>query len=277
MQPHKAWRTACWLRPLAATLLIFGLGWPALAQETPAQAPSLPPAAADPEAAAKAADARCMKCHDDLVDDIPVVHGALKKGCIVCHDGLDASKRPHKVIGPFEKGLSAPENELCFKCHKPEKFKNKVQHKPIRKCSTCHLPHASQYKKLLKQKAPQLCYKCHEEDEFDDLHKHKPVAKGACLECHEAHVSEHPGLLTTAAPELCLDCHEKITKQPHVLVTFSGKSHPTGVGQSIDDPLQPGKKFNCTSCHAPHKSAFPKLNRFDPKSLQGFCTKCHKM
>jgi predicted CXXCH cytochrome family protein len=346
-----------------------------LAQETPASA-ALPgadakkPADAElsPAEALAKANKRCLNCHDDLADDAVSVHDALKKGCIQCHGALDASKKPHIVTGTIAKGLTMPINELCqschdkklfskavqhkpvrkctnchlphaskqkkllktatpdlchschdkedfqgdvqhkpvgkgacldchdphtselkgllktgsepdlcLRCHEKEKFKNKVQHKPIRKCTTCHLPHVSKEKKLLKTKAPELCHSCHEKDEFEDKVKHKPVTRGACLECHEAHVSEHPGLLTSPPPELCLDCHEKITKQPHVVQSFSGNGHPIGTGQAVDNPAQPGKRFSCTSCHAPHNSAFPKLNRYDPKSPMGFCTKCHKI
>jgi predicted CXXCH cytochrome family protein len=75
---------------------------------------------------------------------------------------------------------------------------------------------------------------------------------------------------------LCLDCHPDIKKGPHVIAGFTRSGHPLGNDKKeAQDPLRPGKKFYCASCHEPHRSELPKLNRFGKGMVA--CQQCHKM
>jgi predicted CXXCH cytochrome family protein len=82
--------------------------------------------------------------------------GAGADACAGCHettrrDGLTA-------VGPV-KSFSA-----CLGCHRPAEFEAKHAHplKPLEHCGSCHTPHGSTYKGLLKEPAKKLCAACHD-------------------------------------------------------------------------------------------------------------------
>lgn len=169
----------------------------------------------------------------------------------------------------------------CVKCHAALTQK-KVIHAPMHSgCATCHagldgsvLPHKP--KAGSAGKSATACVRCHENKMFDGKGTHAPVAAGLCKVCHDPHSSDHPGLLTKAPLALCLDCHPEVAKEPHVVAGFSRSGHPLGEerkGKVPDDPLRPGKKFYCVSCHEPHRSDLPRLVRF-PNRMDA-CQKCH--
>lgn len=242
--------------------------------QTASPAPTPAPVKAPPQ------DAKCMECHDDIFEE-PVIHAALEKGCTSCHGNLDASKRPHKVTGRVAKGLTSAESELCLTCHEKPKFKNKSTHAALDKgCSGCHDPHSSKHKKLLKSPTPDLCYTCHDKKGYSGKGVHDAVKSGNCRSCHDSHASENAGLLKKPPAEVCLECHDDIKEAPHLVAGFSRNGHPLGDekrAKPVEDPLRPGKPFYCGSCHQPHKSDFPKLQRLDPKQSMGICQKCHQM
>ncbi len=173
----------------------------------------------------------------------------------------------------------------CVKCHSNLSDK-KVVHGAVRMgCAICHAeidasatPHKSKSKiaKGLATEPPALCLKCHEARLFEGKFTHGPVATGMCLGCHNPHASEHQGLLNKEPAALCLDCHPEVRKGPHVIAGVSRSGHPLGNDKKdVEDPLRPGKKFYCASCHEPHRSDRLRLNRFD-KGMAS-CLKCHKM
>jgi predicted CXXCH cytochrome family protein len=184
----------------------------------------------------------------------------------------------------FELPVQAQDN-ACLKCHADLAGKKVVHAAVLMGCASCHseidagvMPHKSKGKiaKGLSAEAPALCANCHDKTLFDGKVVHVPVAGGMCLGCHNPHSSDNQGLLTKEPATLCLDCHPGIKKGPHVVAGFSQKSHPLGnEKKEANDPLRPGKKFYCASCHEPHRSDRPKLNRFG-KGMDS-CQKCHKM
>ena len=126
---------------------------------------------------------------------------------------------------------------------------------------------------------PELCYSCHDEQLFKAKFRHKPVVQGVCLDCHDVHSAQHRAMLVVAPELVCLECHSSVKDQPHVAAGFSRRGHPLGDEASATpaaDPLQPGKRFYCGSCHQPHRADFPKLNRFDVNLTTGFCLRCHE-
>ncbi len=46
--------------------------------------------------------------------------------------------------------------------------------------------------------------------------------------------------------------------------------------RKAEDPLRPGRRFSCVSCHEPHRSSLPKLGRFE-QGVSASCQRCHRM
>ena len=177
----------------------------------------------------------CLQCHGKLVER-KVVHGAVRIQCAACHDAIDASVTPHRVKGGLAKGMANQGAAQCLACHEKGLFEGKVVH--------------------------------------------APVAAGMCLVCHDPHASDNPAMLKKAPAAQCLDCHPEVAKGPHVIAGFSRAGHPLGgearkAGPPPEDPLRAGRPFYCASCHEPHRSELPRLNRL-PKGMDS-CRKCHKM
>jgi predicted CXXCH cytochrome family protein len=229
-------------------------------------------------ALAQGKDTACLKCHSDLGTNA-VVHAPLQIGCSSCHDGLDARTVPHKVTGPHSKGLSAKGAALCYACHEKADFEKKVRHTAlVAGCTGCHDPHSSKHEKLLTESPDALCFNCHERRDYQANVVHAPVAEGMCTGCHAAHASDHGALLSIAPIEACQACHAKVKQTPHATAGFTRTGHPVGGEKpGLQDPARPGQAFGCTSCHEPHKSDQPRLLRFDQRSPNGFCQKCHRI
>jgi predicted CXXCH cytochrome family protein len=218
----------------------------------------------------------CHKAHAAEKDS----HAELKGRCKACHATIDGSTVPHARNAGVANGLSAAQPQLCLSCHGTAAYtKSNAHTKPANGCAGCHAPHASKNKKLLRSAPPDLCYTCHDQKGFKGEIAHKPMGRGACLKCHDAHSAEHQGMLTAEPVDLCLECHAEVKDQPHVLTSFRRTGHPLGnenPSSPIEDPLRPGRHFNCASCHDPHKGERPNLIRFDTTQAMGFCQRCHK-
>lgn len=173
----------------------------------------------------------CLDCHEQqkaLYTQARFVHKPVEEKCTNCHG-------PH-VSDTNKFLLATAQPALCFvNCHEkdnPElvaKIRNaKVIHKPVAtgECSGCHAPHASNFKKLLKE-GPQdilLCFTCHKEEVVemrDAVFKHGPVRDGLCAPCHEPHGSASMKILKHFFVEkfynpydpklyaLCFECHKE--------------------------------------------------------------------
>lgn len=181
-------------------------------------------------------------------------HGQDKdKACLECHAAVAQKKVVHAAL---EKG--------CVYCH-AEIESNAVPHKIKGKTA-----------KERSVDGSAMCDECHEKKLFEGKVVHGPIAVGNCLGCHHPHASDFKGLLKMEPVALCLDCHPDIKKGPHVIAGFTRSGHPLGnEKKEAQDPLRPGQKFYCVSCHEPHRSELPKLNRFGLGMVS--CQKCHKM
>jgi predicted CXXCH cytochrome family protein len=139
----------------------------------------------------------CWGCHKNQklsVINSKYLHKILKnEGCIGCHDSHGSNKTKYL--------LKKNELTLCVDCHKNETKKvmkhiesSTVIHKPVAegRCASCHAPHASNFKKLLKEgpNDTALCFSCHkkmEEQAKLALYKHGPIRQELCSPCHEPH------------------------------------------------------------------------------------------
>jgi predicted CXXCH cytochrome family protein len=212
--------------------------------------------------------AKCLECHDGKAKG-KSIHSAIATGCLSCHE-----VRVNKDITRV-KLITATPVALCFTCHADKKaadIKGTVHPPAVRDCLTCHDAHASDNKnQLLKPMSggekENLCSGCHQTGlnvpEKGSLHA--AVAMG-CDTCHVTHKTgaeptmENRFHLAKPAPALCLDCHD--AKDADLK-----KAHQN----------QPFEKANCTECHDPHESGYPKLMTkfmhapFEAKN----CDTCH--
>ncbi len=186
----------------------------------------------------QAKSAKCLACHErtpgmDLWNF--GVHKRNDVSCDSCHDlHTGRSQKPR-------------EPEVCFGCHKDVKIDtNKRSHHPILegkiKCSSCHSPHGSLTRNLVKaDDNQQLCYRCHADKRGPVVWEHPPVEEN-CMTCHNVHGSIHEQLLTERIPQLCQNCHD-------------WSRHP---GTPYDNSASFTSRWNCLRCHpAIHGSNSP--------------------
>ncbi|MEK6701950.1 MAG: cytochrome c3 family protein [Planctomycetota bacterium] len=195
----------------------------------------------------------CLKCHQLPVEKhshAPVT----ERKCMECHD-------PHGSEHKAElKG--DPNKDLCLKCHNDQFMKKPFVHGPVAAgaCATCHKPHSSEHPKLLlNADANTLCLACHAETGKAEagVHIHKALEQG-CVKCHDPHASTHKFQLLDAVPKLCMSCHKDKFDQ-----ITSGAMVVHG---AITD------EGGCTTCHEPHQSKLPGLQRGNQPET---CLKCH--
>lgn len=230
-------------------------------------------------------------CHQDMGKGA-FVHGPMKsaKGCTVCHltDG--------KVVGGKHPGLlkMGPQeiNKTCYLCH--EEFKHQFQssksvHKVIgeKSCTSCHDPHQSEHKQLLRAAGEMaLCLKCHENKADFKMAKHHIIKdmKRGCLSCHDAHSSKYDKLFkkeTTTG--LCIECHkvDQVSMDQHKILSISDWAQlPTNL---LHEPVSKGE---CQKCHEVHGSTKKSLLAKEYSaaihpdkgnlSATELCFQCHK-
>jgi predicted CXXCH cytochrome family protein len=203
--------------------------------------------------------------------------------------------------------LSAPAEQLCFRCHPKARAWAAAPsaHGPVRSgdCSECHDPHAAGPALLAKQGAA-LCARCHDVQAAEERRGpagHAPVVKGDCAACHVPHGSPDAPLLSGRPEKLCVRCHEGMyaSRQDAKLhrpfaggrctachVGHGGAPHlvrpqdpcrscHTAAERRWDDARSrhaPVAQGRCTACHDPHSSGAPRLLR---KTGRELCLGCH--
>ena len=158
---------------------------------------------------------------------------------------------------------AATHGKTCLDCHPDlqKKISEEKAHIPVKdgNCISCHNPHASNHKGLLKNTEETLCYTCHKSDKsggFSQTITHDPVKDGKCLACHNPHSSTNDKLLIKKGGEICFTCHLRDSLIP------GKESHPLV------------KKGECITCHAPHSSTNEGLIK---KGNADLCSSCHKV
>ena len=201
-------------------------------------------------------DAGCMsqECHSQFITgERAFMHEPAAAGkCGECH----ASAYPDD---------DAPESVqdiTCSKCHK--KIEHEIQtsrfiHGPVKdgECTSCHDPHGSDWKYLLKGPYDKLCSLCHNlKGLYRGASIHKPVKDGNCGLCHDVHASNYRSRLTDTGANLCLSCHEDMVQ-----------------GMTGDHVHEPLLKTGCTDCHDPHSGEDSLRLKAASEKL---CFKCHE-
>jgi DmsE family decaheme c-type cytochrome len=214
------------------------------------------------------ARALCTTCHDPhgsnrggiLYDTVhkPVAN----KQCNLCHNAPNSAD-------PFatkKQGI-----DQCKGCHistiNDILSKNRL-HWPVASktgCISCHNPHASSQKGLLKGPMLSVCGSCHGdilERQARSVTKHQPIKEGNCTACHAPHSSNNVFILQQASNiELCGTCHDW---QKH-------SSHP--IGDKVRDQRNKNLSVDCLSCHRNHGTENKNFIYFAQTSEM--CTQCH--
>lgn len=116
-------------------------------------------------------------------------------------------------------------------------------------------------------KKPDQCLDCHDIDQnaCGDCHKwgeskHKQAIGDGCGRCHSG-----PGFKAKNVAEACESCHD----------AFAGGKHPRlrHAVSAPNDPLQPGRRFDCASCHDPHEPLC--LGCMKKSEQRKWCMRCH--
>jgi predicted CXXCH cytochrome family protein len=112
----------------------------------------------------------------------------LKKQCQKCHESRYAEK------------LLTTAAMVCFDCHVKMKAPARYEHAPFAsgECLTCHDPHQSSEKYLLKRAGQSLCYECHLSTELGQAKEHQNMGTTYCTVCHDPHKGEKYFLKATA-------------------------------------------------------------------------------
>lgn len=107
-------------------------------------------------------------------------------------------------------------------------------------CTSCHAPHASNAKFLLKaDTVERVCDSCHQMPL--KKHAHEPFSRGECTLCHLPHQSDTAFLLRGGdGPKHCFLCHDDIRQ------AIRSAAH-------VHEPVTK----QCTGCHSTHASRNP--------------------
>ena len=183
--------------------------------------------------------ALCQSCHASgkrMVFWQGSTHQRNDVSCVQCHTthvrGKDRNIQPAK----------------CFTCHKTvRRDMDRLAHHPVHEgkmqCSSCHNPHGSLTKALIKaDSVNEQCLSCHAEKRGPFRFAHPPVEEN-CLNCHKPHGSRTPRLLTENVRNLCQSCHN-----------YARHSAPgiSGAGGQVDPGSGSGamtRRASCLSCH----------------------------
>jgi predicted CXXCH cytochrome family protein len=174
------------------------------------------------------------------------------KQCLICHEkGADGN--------PVSDKFTLTQPDMCYKCHE-RKDQGPVVHPALGMgdCTTCHSPHESSVRPLLKDTIENTCTMCHDAPGRELQIKHSALQMTkSCVRCHNAHSSTQPKLLKAETPQLCVFCH-------------------TGIQKTIEAPsntIHPALKMGCQSCHSPHGSDNQKLIK---DKINDLCFTCHE-
>jgi len=121
---------------------------------------------------------------------------------------------------------------------------------------------------LFHSQPPEACWECHGrgEDGCAECHrwttstKHTPVLAQGCARCHEP-----PRWEPREMAPVCGACHADHANGRHPRLR-----HPVSAAR---DPLRPGRRMDCASCHDPHAPRC--LSCLGRQELREWCKVCH--
>lgn len=196
-------------------------------------------------------------CHPSM-GKAQSVHPPVKDGlCTACH--LATTETDKKTIHPGNLSITLIQQgaDLCYQCHAPKNTKKTV-HAPVMAgdCITCHDPHQSPNKGMLKQAGARLCFQCHPDNMIKQKVLHPPFASEDCSGCHDNHESDFTARLVQDPKTLCFTCHpdkEEGLKQATKVIHYPVKD-------------------SCLNCHNPHGSPNKAMLS---AAVPELCSTCH--
>ncbi len=242
----------------------------------------------------RTAENPCVGCHPD--QGAPSGHGGPDpRGCTTCHD-------PHASAYPDL--LKGEPLDLCTGCHRdvadPDRYPRSF-HTPVEEkhCFACHRSHPGNAPKLLDVPVPVLCERCHRRVE-EGGHRGE---LDECRMCHLPHLSDRRRLLRAGVSEVCLECHEEPAPEksrhpalkegcvtchnPHRPGALKNPRRVCGRCHNLQEDgfrwahgqLPMDDVGQCTFCHEPHASEYPKLLRgkIHYPLKNGGCNACHEV
>jgi predicted CXXCH cytochrome family protein len=225
---------------LSVPLFIVGRG---VAGEEPAEHPYIEPG--------QIKSATCLMCHASKQEG-KFVHPAIAMGCESCHQV--SSEHETTAIT-----LVAPPGKLCAKCH--ELKEARVVHGPYKnvQCVICHNPHSSEFPANTRAETNTLCLSCHGVDR-PSVKVNAATQTVDLLGGQTLNLAEY-----RRAPKISLD--------PTGRFGHPWTGHPVA---ERPDPLRPGEKMSCLSCHTPHTSDLVERIRTPAKGKPDICDACHE-
>jgi predicted CXXCH cytochrome family protein len=208
----------------------------------------------------------CVRCHGQITGTSTIVETdkvhrpVYQIDCTACHN-------PH--LGVRDSFLLEDPVTLCSWCHGillrgVENLHGVFRDKGT--CYTCHLPHISDFRPLLKRPQGELCTRCHldaaPENRAEAREFHGAVTGGTCTGCHNPHGTNTEKLLKDGRDALCRSCHVGITvgRDGAALRYLHG---PVGAG-------------NCTACHELGHRHEREGDVFLRKKGSRVCSLCHE-
>ena len=165
-------------------------------------------------------NAACLQCHQGEArhEWRGSPHEKADVACVDCHQHSPVSwaKKIKLRTATFGRKLADDvdlKTELCLNCHKMKLSSlQNSNHMPLREgkmsCASCHNPHGSKSKKLIKPDSVNtLCYSCHADKRGPFLWEHAPVREN-CENCHDPHGTNNIGMLKDKGAFLCMKCHQ---------------------------------------------------------------------
>lgn len=103
-----------------------------------------------------------------------------ERECAACHD--------QNSLG----SMIEPQPGLCYTCHEDMSTSYPYLHGPVAGgyCTSCHDPHSSEKKKLLKYSGDELCFHCHQSESVFKNEMHEGLEGMICMDCHNPHGGE---------------------------------------------------------------------------------------
>jgi DmsE family decaheme c-type cytochrome len=144
----------------------------------------------------------CYTCHVAERGQFqkPFAH-PVRQGQLACSD----CHAPHGTTAESQL-VKATVNDTCYTCHADKRGPFLWEHAPVAEdCATCHDPHGSVHRGMVKARGPLLCQSCHSQAGHQSF-SYGPsglpggggapassLALGNCMNCHsQVHGSNHP-------------------------------------------------------------------------------------
>lgn len=221
-----------------------------------------------------------------------------QQGCAGCHKGIEKHLQDASAYQPVAVGKNARENTaLCMSCHKGGKqaLWHGSKHSRLKEaCLTCHDPHQTGSRYMLRKEEPELCAECHAQQVAEgQLPFHHPIAEGkmVCSDCHNVHGDQRGNLGRETNAEVCYRCHAEKAgpfRFEHPPVTEDCTTCHRPHGSPNENLLQVEQPLLCLQCHPGHHDSHrTPIVALDPantaQTLAGIndfyqrCTSCHSL